>query len=65
MGETGCMVNHCKVVKEMGTTIVKHELRIRELIDAMNWFCERVEKGEVRSTKTYNRFKELISKQEN
>jgi hypothetical protein len=65
MGETGCIVNHCKVVKEMGETIIKHELKIKELIESMKWFCERVEKGEVRSTRTYNRFKELISKQEN
>lgn len=28
--------------------------------EAMQWFCDRVEKGEVRSKKTYARFKELL-----
>lgn len=34
----------------------------QELIDAMKWFCGRVENGEVRSKNTYARFKELIQK---
>ncbi len=33
-----------------------------ELIKALEWFCARVDKGEVRSTRTYAKFKELISK---
>jgi hypothetical protein len=33
-----------------------------ELLEAMIEFVERVDKGEVRSTKTYNKFKELIAK---
>lgn len=33
-----------------------------ELLQALQWFCERVDKGEVRSTKTYNKFKQLIEK---
>jgi len=33
-----------------------------ELITAMKWFCDRVDKGEVRSVKTYARFKDLIQK---
>lgn len=33
-----------------------------ELLEAMIEFVERVDKGEVRSTKTYNKFKELIRK---
>ena len=33
-----------------------------EMLSAMIEFCERVEKGEVRSTKTYNKFKEIITK---
>jgi hypothetical protein len=33
-----------------------------EMYEAMNEFCERVEKGEVRSTKTYNKFKEILKK---
>lgn len=31
-----------------------------ELLEAMQEFCDRVDKGEVRSTKTYNKFKQLI-----
>ena len=33
-----------------------------ELLEAMQWFCDRVEKSEVKSAKTYARFKELINK---
>ncbi len=28
---------------------------------AMLWFCDRVEKGEVRSVRTYARFKEILA----
>lgn len=28
----------------------------------MEWFCKRVEDGEVRSVKTYNRFKQALNK---
>ena len=33
-----------------------------ELIRALEWFCDRVEKGEVRSNKTYVKFRELLLK---
>jgi predicted RNase H-like nuclease (RuvC/YqgF family) len=33
-----------------------------ELIKALEWFCERVDKGEVRSVRTYARFKTLLFK---
>lgn len=33
-----------------------------ELLECLRWFCNRVDKGEVRSTKTYNKFKQLLSK---
>lgn len=33
-----------------------------EMYQAMQEFCDRVEKGEVRSTKTYNKFKEILNK---
>lgn len=33
-----------------------------EMIEALQWFVDRCDKGEVRSTKTYNRFKEIIKK---
>jgi len=35
-----------------------------ELLEAMKWFCQRVDNGEVRSLRTYARFKELINKAE-
>jgi hypothetical protein len=36
-------------------------VKIDEMADAMREFCERVEKGEVRSVKTYNKFKAILS----
>lgn len=30
------------------------------MLEAMQEFCDRVDKGEVRSTKTYKKFKEII-----
>lgn len=34
-----------------------------ELKQAMEWFCQRVEAGEVRSKKTYARFRELLDRE--
>lgn len=31
------------------------------MAEAMQWFCDRVDAGEVRSTKTYNLFKDILS----
>jgi|SRR5699024_1418227 len=31
-----------------------------EMLEAMQWFCDRVDNGEVRSTKTYKKFKQII-----
>lgn len=36
----------------------------KELKEALNWFCNRVDAGEVRSKRTYERFKELLDKYE-
>lgn len=33
-----------------------------ELVEALEWFCDRVDRGEVRSKKTYARYKEIIAK---
>ena len=33
-----------------------------ELKEALKWFCNRVDAGEVRSKRTYERFKELLNK---
>jgi len=35
--------------------------RIEELEKAMQWFVDRCDKGEVRSKRTYARFKELLN----
>jgi ribonuclease HI len=34
----------------------------KELREALSWFCNRVDTGEVRSKRTYARFKELLNK---
>ena len=46
--------------KEMVERI--HELHEQngEMYRALKWFCDRVEKGEIRSKKTYTRFKEIL-----
>ena len=33
-----------------------------DLLEALEWFCARVAAGEVRSKKTYAKFKEVIAK---
>lgn len=33
-----------------------------DMLEAMIEFCDRVDRGEVKSTKTYNKFKELIKR---
>lgn len=35
---------------------------IAELVDSLKWFVSRVDAGEVKSTRTYNRYKRLIQK---
>lgn len=35
-----------------------------ELVEGLKWFCERVESGEVRSRRTYARFRALVAKAE-
>ena len=35
---------------------------LEECLDAMQEFVDRVDKGEVRSTYTYNKFKKLLNK---
>jgi hypothetical protein len=37
------------------------EEKINKMKEAMRWFCERVEKGEVRSKRTYARFKQILT----
>lgn len=41
---------------------LKYQIRIKELKEAMQEFVNRVDKGEVRSVKTYTKFKELLAK---
>ena len=52
------------VINRVGE-LARKELILNNCIDAMKWFCGRVDNGEVRSTRSYNRFKELISEYEN
>lgn len=33
-----------------------------EMLEALQWFVDRCDNAEVRSTRTYNRFKEIIKK---
>lgn len=40
----------------------KLEAEKSELLESIKWFCKRVDSGEVRSVKTYAKFKELINK---
>lgn len=40
----------------------KLESEKAELIKALEWFCNRVDAGEVRSKRTYARFRELLNK---
>lgn len=44
-------------LRELDQALAREE----QLREALDWFCQRVEKGEVRSTRTYQRFKELLS----
>lgn len=50
--------------EQVADTIVQANFRLmsqsKRMLAAMQNFCDRVEKGEVRSTKTYNEFKEII-----
>ena len=47
----------------MKETTDNYEKEIERLKDAMQLFCTRVDNGEVRSTKTYSQFKELLTNQ--
>ena len=42
--------------------LAHRDIRIQELEDALRWFCSRVEAGEVRSKRTYERFRKLLEK---
>ncbi|MHA1136530.1 MAG: hypothetical protein ACTSSE_08590 [Candidatus Thorarchaeota archaeon] len=42
--------------------LVKKESLLNECLDAMQTFCDRVDKGEVRSVKTYGQFKEILDR---
>ncbi len=38
------------------------DAKIREMSAAMNEFCDRVEAGEIRSRRTYGKFKEILGR---
>jgi len=49
-----CGCNHRELINPIFT-------RVKELEDLLRWFCERVENGEVRSHRTYEKFKQALS----
>ena len=40
--------------------LTERDSRIKELEEAMQWFVDRCDNGEVRSIRTYDRYKELL-----
>ena len=48
------------IVKDKDAEIEHQAARIEQLEDALREFCDRVDRGEVRSVKTYARFKKLL-----
>ena len=50
-----------KVINRV-SELARKEVAFNECIKAMKLFCERVDKGEVRSVKTYNSFKNILNK---
>lgn len=50
-----------KLDYDTATTIAaEYGLKIREMRKAMQTFVDRVEDGSIKSTKTYNQFKEIL-----
>jgi len=50
--------------KAINKKLIKSKQKINSYLKALKWFCDRVDKGEVRSKKTYTKFKELIKNAE-
>ena len=51
-----------EIIKDQQQKIEQLEKENTKLKEAMQWFIDRCDKGEVRSKKTYARFKELLTK---
>lgn len=49
------------MLQEKENEVLELTKEVERLRNAMQLFCDRVDKGEVRSTKTYNQFKELLT----
>src|SRR5699024_6789002 len=58
--QTICSVNTVFTSKEESKANAQLISKAPEMLEAMQWFCDRVDNGEVRSTKTYNKFKQII-----
>ena len=43
-----------------GCAMVERGIRINLLESALREFCDRVDRGEIRSVRTYNKFKQLL-----
>ncbi len=52
-------VEYDEMMKEL-KTYKRKAVQLKVCLKTMRWFCDRVDAGEVRSVKTYNRFKELV-----
>jgi hypothetical protein len=63
-----CLQNPCYVSclgpDELPPTYEELKAEVAELKLAMQEFCDRVDRGEARSRKTYARFKELLKTKE-
>ena len=55
-----CLISEPKNMDVEDNANAKLITNAPKLLEAMVEFCERVDKGEVRSTKTYNKIKNLI-----
>lgn len=64
---TRCIEDECTEENqdELGEEVLRDFnliVLLPEIYEAIEEFCMRVEKGEVRSTKTYNKFKDLLNR---
>jgi hypothetical protein len=51
---------HDPVIAEQKTQIQKLEVQKAKLVEAIKYFVKRVEAGEIRSVKTYTKYKTLL-----
>lgn len=55
-----CLIHKHKTIEGIANAqLIAHA---PEMLEAMQEFCERVERGEVRSRKTYAKFKDILTR---